>query len=203
LREASARSRALLVLLNSGHPELADLKSECPSFFAADDHLPSPCVFLLGSGKRSDLDTALSGYPVHPELWATRSGRTFNTLSQLWATGNDYDKEDFVLALRYEICAILDGVDDDPDGRKAKQAQRAGFIHAISHDQALSEEAVITSDRAQAARASQTEEADDAQDLLPILEAWARGEGAGSRIFALLGSYGAGKPQPRRSSPPT
>jgi WD40 repeat protein len=195
-KAAADQAVAALLIVNDGWPDLDD--PDPRNALPGEDMLRGGhCLKILAGGDLSGVPAPLSSAPCFPLLWAqkerrTAAGKPIASLTQLYFKGDIEDQDGFVTHVRDEILALLDAIDSGSaagDRTRAKGAQTAQVFMRGAERRV--EQTIV--EKMQEARGTRAEGEGEPEDLLPLLEAWACGEGIQSRIFALLGSFGTGK----------
>jgi WD40 repeat protein len=196
-RAAANRADALLVMMSDGWPDPEAFGLEAGAFHQDGELAHEFCPKVIAAGDQARFPAPYRHWPAQPLLWSQNAGRRwdgkpFASLLQLRDKGDRDDRDCLVGQVCDELLAVLDrahaqGPRPDPAVAASEAAKRT--FGEATHESFGRE----VPKHVEKARATQAEGQGEPEDLLPLLQAWVDGEGARSRIFALLGSFGTGK----------
>ena len=147
-----------------------------------------------------------SHLPLPPPFSATHHGDAFETLEELMAPNKAAALAAYIDSLRDQICAKLAALPEDygnlappyearppltlPKSIRQAQFERLQSLGRLDEDKL--DDAVLLG-KVVPPHGGEAQNTEDAQPILPVLEAWVRDADADVRVTALLGSFGAGK----------
>ncbi len=179
--DQACQSARLALFMLSDHWYVSDnCKKEARFFQEAD-----PCRFLRiqlsGSSDQGDRDYTQG--PIFPEHWRRDCGNLLKAAELGTAKWDD-----FVTHIRNAICTALDRLPPlAPTHQPSARDKMRAATRAWDHDHAVREGSTETP------HYTRSEDGETAQPILPLLMDWACSDTETNRVFALLGSFGAGK----------
>jgi WD40 repeat protein len=182
-RAACERSQVALFMLSDKFHNSPNCQDEVKHFWPEFKSIPNKAICILVSGDLAGCPENFKSIPSLAEGDSTFSG--FKNLIDFWPNAKVAKRDAFVKHIRQQICEAL--IAQYPDGpqpqlRLGQRLQTRGEFDQFVLEGRTEEPHVVS-----------YEDQDKGEALLPILEAWARTTEPAARIFALLGSFGAGK----------
>lgn len=192
--EACKSSQFALFILNDKWHLSKDSQREAAFFTdpATKKPRPNEVIQIQLSGT-----PALGQVPVMPALWKAK----YPTLLALW-DGTTNEKDQFATLIRDQICEGLASRPEPPEPTDPGEGDKNPTPKPLGLDQSKLLEAQSRCVQPPHARkgslpgVAPEEDANpgsESFELLPMLHDWATSDAAPNRIFALLGSFGAGK----------
>jgi len=179
-------SLAIFLLSNKWYASPA-CQREATFFAEADRAGNTRYLRVQLSGDRAQGRLDITRGPVFPGHWKPR----FSNLLTLWGPeGTPAERDAFIQRLCEEVCQALNRQTLAPP---PKPSPRDRIRRAATTKGHFEFEGVVEEGTAEAPRTTSAEGEGDAEPLLPMLRAWACEDEASNRIYAVLGSFGAGK----------
>ena len=175
----------------------ANCQAEAAYFAAGPDAGPRHIQVQL-SGSFADAEEPFRDKPCYPLIWRSSVGN----LLRAWELGVA-DRDEFLTRLRNDILADIArrNFPDGPPpagakrgaepGARSKRSEIASALAGSATDTRF--EDVIDRDKTEPPAVTREEGSGETESAVELLADWACTDSAGNRIFALLGSFGAGK----------
>ena len=194
------RSELALFLLSDRFYLSKNCQAEA-QFFSAEPGAAPRHIQVQLSGNFNDAEDYFRDKPCYPQLWRSSIG----TLLRAWELG-PADRDEFLTRLRDDILAEIfrRNFPDGPDGKSSPKTPARADAKARAKEADIAAELlrsaggtrfedVIDREKTEPPAITREEGSAETESAVDLLADWACSDASVNRVFALLGSFGAGK----------